>query len=88
MGRPSLQSPFQFNPKVLDGVKVRALCSGQSSYSTNSKHVFMDQALWIGAQSCWGKQEPSHKAGRIALCKKSWYAEAIRFTFIRKGLGP
>ncbi|MEQ2179144.1 hypothetical protein GOODEAATRI_021617 [Goodea atripinnis] len=45
----------------------------------------MDLALCTGAQSCWKRKEPfsncSHKDGRMALSKISWYAEAFRFLF-------
>ncbi len=54
--RPGSQSPFQFIPKVLDWVEVRALCS---STPNSSNHVFMELALCTGAQTCWNRKGPS-----------------------------
>ncbi len=64
--RPGSQSMFQFIPKVLDGVKVRALCRPVMFFQTKLGKPFLHGAT--RTSSCWNRKGTNtncwYKAGR------------------------
>ena len=88
VGREGLARSLRWNSSQRCSIGLRSgLCAGQSGSSTPNSliHVFMDHALFTGAQSCWNRKGPSancfHKVGSMKLSKISWYAEAFRVSF-------
>ena len=74
VGREGLALSLHSNSSQRCSIGLRSgLCAGQSSSSTPNSliHVFMDPALFTGAQSCWNRKGPSqncfHKVGSMEL---------------------
>ena len=85
--RPGSQSAFQFIPKVLDGVKIRALCRPVKFFHTDLDKSFMYGLHFVHRVIVMLKQERAF----LKLLPQSWiessrmslYAAAFRFPFTR-----
>ncbi|KAK7167108.1 hypothetical protein R3I94_001490 [Phoxinus phoxinus] len=80
------RSPFQFNPKVFDGVEVSALRRLVKFLHTKLIQlclygpcfVYWGTAMHAGIETGFPQTAPT-KWGTQELSKMSWYAEALRF---------
>ena len=60
--RPGSQSAFQFIPKVINVVEIRAMCKPIMFFHTDlEKNPFLygPHWRWTGAFSCWNRKGPS-----------------------------
>jgi hypothetical protein len=85
--RPGSQSAFQFIPKVLDGVKIRALCRLVKFFHTDLNKTFMYGLHFLHRGIVMLIMERAF----LKLLPQSWiessrmslYAVAFRFPFTR-----
>ena len=89
MIRPSLQSAFQFIPKVFNGVEVRALCRSVTFFHNDLSKSFLYGSHFVHGSRKGPSPNCCHKVGSTELSRMSLHAVALRFPFTgTKGLSP